>query len=70
MKIFIEATSDCKEKGQIQRAVNCDNITVFFPLDTSEINGTLNRARICFTDGTYIDVMETYDELILKLLKA
>ena len=70
MKIFIEATSDCKEKGQIQRAVNCDNITVFFPLDTSEINGTLNRARICFTDGTYIDVMETYDELISKLLKA
>ena len=72
MKKFIEATSDCKGKGKIKRCINCGTITLFFPLDALEdINGTLNRARVCFTDGTYIDVMETYDELVLnlKLLK-
>ena len=70
MKIFIEATSDCKGRGKIKRCINCDTITLFFPLDDQDIDGTLNRARICFTDGTYVDVMETYDEMVLKLLKV
>ena len=69
MKKFIEATSDCKGKGKIKRCINCDTVTLFFPLDALDINDTLNRARVCFTDGTYIDVIETYDEMILKLLK-
>ena len=68
MKNFIEATSDCKGKGKIKRCINCDTITLFFPLETAiESNNPLNKARICFVDGTYIDTIETYDELVSKI---
>ena len=70
IKNYTEAISDCREHGKIKRFINCDTITLFFPLDDQDIDGTLNRTRICFTDGTYVDVMETYDEMVLKLLKV
>ena len=64
---FIEVISDCKEKGKIKRYINCNQITVLFPLEKSEIDNTLNKSRIWFVDSTYIDVIEPYDELIYKM---
>ena len=70
MKNFIEVASDCGRHGQVKRGVNCDNITIFFPIETAiESNNTLNKARICFVDGTYVDTIETYEELVSKLVK-